>query len=34
MLQFFIPQIAITITIAILSGSGETHTKGRHEMHI
>ncbi|XP_072734836.1 uncharacterized protein [Ciconia boyciana] len=34
MLQFFIPQIVITIAIAIPSGSGETHTKGHYKIHI
>lgn len=34
MLQFFIPQIAITIAITVPSGSGETHIKGHHEIQI
>lgn len=34
MLQFFIPQIAIAIAIAIPSGSRETHTKGHYKIHI
>lgn len=34
MLQFFIPQIAITIAITVPYGSGETHTKGHHEIQI
>lgn len=34
MLQFLIPQIAITIAISIPSGSRETHTKGHYRTHI
>lgn len=34
MLQFLIPQIAITITTAIPSGYRETHAKGHHKIHV
>lgn len=34
MLQFLIPQIAITIAITIPFGSRETHAKGHYRTHI